>query len=228
MSVDQILIVEDDASMAQLLVTHLTALGFETVVAGDGLEALEIASQRAFNLVLLDVTLPGLDGMEVCRRLRTGSAVPIILVTAADRPESKVLALEIGGDDYLTKPFHSGELVARIRAVLRRSKPGAVTTTVIQADDIKIDLAKRLVWRGSEELRLTKIEFDLLTELARNLGSVLSYEHLLGNVWGKGYEDVRLVHVHISNLRHKLERSPTDQRHIIAVPGIGYRFRLNQ
>jgi two-component system KDP operon response regulator KdpE len=227
MNQERILIVEDDPAMQRLLVSQLTARGFAVRLVDNGPAALALVAAERPDLILLDITLPGgMDGLEFCRELRTWSSVPVILVTAADTPQTKVVALELGGDDYLIKPFHVGELVARIRAVLRRAAPASVPDReVIEAGDISIDLTSREVRRGAEPIHLTKIEFDLLRELVIHRDTVLTYEHLLESVWGPGSTDIRLVHVHSCNLRRKLEQGPTSPRHILAVPGVGYRFR---
>ncbi len=226
MARDRLLIVEDDPQMQRLLSSQLAARGYEVRVVGDGSKGLEAAGREEFDLVLLDITMPGMDGLEVCRNLREWSKVPIILVTATDAPATKVTALEMGADDYLTKPFHTGELVARIRAVLRRaSSEGKPEPTVIEVGELRIDVPAREVRRGEEVVHLTRTEFDLLRELALYPDRVLTYGHLLEAVWGDGYDDVRAVHVHICNLRRKLEPDPTGPRHIVAVPGVGYRFR---
>jgi two-component system KDP operon response regulator KdpE len=228
MSEGRVLLVEDDVKMQRLLQSQLAARGYDVRIVGNGLDAVNAVADDEPTVVLLDINLPGLDGLEVCRQLREWSSVPVILVTAADVPRTKVAALEMGADDYLTKPFHLGELVARIRAVLRRACLGAAKTPpVIAVDDLTIDLTQRQVRRGAEPVHLTKIEFDLLRELVTQADKVLTYEHLLAAVWGQGYTDTRLVHVHVSHLRRKLEPGPTGPRHILSVPSVGYRFRLH-
>jgi len=227
---ERILVVEDDSKMQRLLSSQLAARGFEVIVAGDGETALRMVASEKVHIVLLDIGLPGIDGLEVCKRIRARTAVPIILVTAAERPETKMTALELGGDDYLTKPFHSGELIARVRAVLRRSKLGGGATRtqgVVDAGDLQVDLEKREVRRDGDLVKLTKMEFGLLHTLASQPDRVVSYEDLLETVWGQRFDDVRPVHVHMCHLRRKLETGPTGPRHIIAVPGVGYRFRVS-
>jgi two-component system KDP operon response regulator KdpE len=226
MSEARILIVEDDPGMQRLLSSQLSARGYEVRVAGDGPEALRVMAEGPIHLVLLDITLPGgMDGLEICRRVRALSSVPIIMLTVTDAPETKVNALELGGDDYLTKPFHSGELIARIRAALRRAAPDA-GPAVVQAGDLTVDLARREVRRGEDLVRLTKTEFDLLHALVTRADRVLTYKDLLVAVWGPGYEDLHAIHVHMSNLRRKLEGEPGSPRCLLAVPGVGYRFHL--
>jgi two-component system, OmpR family, response regulator MtrA len=227
MSNPRILVVEDDPSMQRLLSTQLLARGYDVVVAYDGKQALRAFGDGSIHLVLLDITLPDINGLEVCRRIRALSAVPIILVTAADLPETKVTALDLGADDYLTKPFHTEEMVARIRAVLRRTASSAVNDLeCFEIGDLTIDLGQHKVSRGTEDTHLTKIEFALLRELVTHANQVLTYERLLETIWGPGYSDIRAVHVHISNLRHKIEQGPTGPRYILAMPGVGYRLRL--
>lgn len=241
----QILVVEDDTRLQSLLRSRLAAHGFSVRAAGSGEEALlALASDEdAPALILLDISLPGIDGIEVCRRIRAAAQpVPIILVTAAADPRTKVSVLELGADDYLTKPFHMEELIARIRAVLRRARPAPASTvaavsgssvatasapSVIEINGLVIDLSRREVRRDGVPVHLTKIEFDLLDELVTHPDQVLSYTHLLRAVWGgSGGGDVRPVHVHVSHLRRKIEPGPPGPRHIVAVPGVGYRFRL--
>jgi DNA-binding response OmpR family regulator len=229
MTEGRLLVVEDDEQIQRLLDSQLSARGYQVAVVDNGEGALESAVQNPPDVVLLDITLPGLNGLEVCRRLREHSQVPIVLVSAADTPQTKVTALELGADDYLTKPFDISELVARIRAVRRRSTATAPAATgVVDLGALKIDLQRREVSRRGEPVHLTKIEFDLLRELVTNPDKVLTYQHLLSEVWGEGYDDIRPVHVHICNLRRKIEGGPTGPRYILAVPGIGYRLRRDR
>lgn len=218
--------------MQRLLQTQLTSHGWEVHVVGTAREATDILAEGhgSISLVLLDIGLPDGSGLDVCRQVRRRSNVPIILVTAADAPQQKVAALELGADDYLTKPFHTGELVARIRAVLRRTRasdtePELSPLSVITVDNLTIDMNQRTVLRGDTPVTLTKLEFDLLREFVTHLDQVLTYSHLLQAVWGSGYEDIRVVHVHVSHLRRKLEPDVTGPRHLLTLAGVGYRFR---
>lgn len=220
--------------MQHLLQSHLALNGWAVQVAGTAREAMSVITGEANGsiiLVLLDIGLPDGDGLDICRKLREWSDVPIILVTAADAPQLKVAALELGADDYLTKPFYTGELVARIRAVLRRAraaadtKPLITSVSAVTVDDLTVDLGQRTVLRGDIKVSLTKLEFDLLREFVTHLDQVLTYSHLLQAVWGAGYEDIRVVHVHVSHLRRKLEPEVTGPRHLLTLPGVGYRFR---
>jgi DNA-binding response OmpR family regulator len=224
-----VLVVEDDPNMQHLLRVQLAARGFTVDVVGNGRDALIYIADAPPDVVLLDITLPGEDGLQVCRELRRNSALPVILVTAADAPQTKVAALELGGDDYLTKPFHMEELVARIRAVLRRVSvhlPDPVPPpTRIEAGDLVIDAARREVFMKGALIRLTKLEFDLLLELATHSEKVLTYHHLLYAVWGIISDDVRPVHVHVFHLRRKIGQGVQGPRYIVAVSGVGYRFQ---
>jgi two-component system KDP operon response regulator KdpE len=222
----RILVVDDDPQIQRMLSSQLSARGYEVRIVGDGPEALLAVADWNPDLVLLDLTMPGMDGVEVCRQLRDWASAPVILLTATDQPLTKIAALDAGADDYLTKPFHMGELLARIRAVLRRvSAQGEPPPPVISLQEITIDVALREVRRGAEEIRLTKTEFDLLHELIKYADRVVTYGYLLDAIWGPGYEDIRLVQVHVGNLRRKIERGPTGPRYILAVPGVGYRLR---
>jgi two-component system KDP operon response regulator KdpE len=223
----RILVVDDDPQIQRMLRSQLAARGYDVRVVDNGPDALLAVADDEPHLVLLDITMAGMDGLEVCRQLREWSSVPIVLLTAADVPQTKIAALDLGADDYLTKPFHMGELLARVRAVLRRAEArGSAPRSVITVGELTIDLARREVRREGEEVRLTKTEFDLLRELVTHADKVLTYSHLLNAVWGPAYDDAHLVHVHVGNLRRKIERGPTGPRHILAVPGVGYRFRL--
>jgi two-component system, OmpR family, KDP operon response regulator KdpE len=228
MSLGRLLVVDDDPQIQRMLQSQLGARGYEVQVVDNGPDALLAAADEEPHLVLLDITMPGMDGLEVCRQLREWSAIPIILLTAADTPQSKITALDLGADDYLTKPFHMGELLARVRAVLRRTRSEGKTPGIVSLGELTVDLARRQVRRGEEQIRLTKTEFELLRELVTHADKVLTYSHLLDAVWGPAYDDVHLVHVHVGNLRRKIERGPVGPRYLIAVPGVGYRLRLEE
>ena len=224
----RVLLVEDDLTIQKLLQSQLTARGWEIEVVRNGRLALERIAQLPPDLVLLDIGIEEIDGLEVCRQVRQWSSVPIILVTAADTPRIKVTALELGADDYLTKPFHTAELVARMRAVLRRAHVSiAPRTQACTVGPLVIDLQRREVRRSGEEVKLTKIEFELLRELVLHLDHVLPYSHLLRAVWGENYDEVHVVHVHVSHLRRKLEPNITGDRYLLTVPGVGYRLRTD-
>jgi two-component system, OmpR family, KDP operon response regulator KdpE len=226
MNQGRILIVDDDPRIQQMLRSHLTARGYEVRVVGNGDDALVGVAEFEPDLLLLDISMPGMDGLQVCRELREWSPLPVILLTATDSPDTKITALDLGADDYLTKPFHVGELLARIRAVRRRAEGEGKYPGVLNVGDLTINLSQRQVHREEEELHLTKIEFDLLREFVIHANKVLTYSHLLEAVWSTGYADAHLVQVHVSNLRRKIERGPTGPRYVIVVPGVGYRFRM--
>jgi two-component system KDP operon response regulator KdpE len=221
----RLLVVDDDPQIQRMLRSQFAAREYEVEIAGSGEEALRAVGEFLPDLVLLDITMPGMDGLAVCRELREWSPVPVILLTAADAPQTKMTALDLGADDYLTKPFHMGELLARIRAVLRRAAASPTPPPVVQVHGLTIDLARREVRRGEQSIHLTRTEFELLRELVTHPDRVLTYGQLLDRVWGPEYDDTHYVHVHVGNLRRKLEGGPTGPRLILSVPGVGYRFR---
>ena len=224
-----ILLVEDDATLAETLRYNLEREGYLVIGAGDGVTALEYARQRQPDIVVLDVMLPRLDGFSVCRMLRKESSIPIIMLTARQDEVDRIAGLELGADDYLTKPFSVGELLARIRAILRRSDR---SNTIIERDilhigTIKLDVGSRRTWRDDNEIQLSQKEFDLLACLMRNRGLALSRDVLLERVWGFDYiGDGRTVDVHIRWLREKIEQDPSNPIYLQTVRGIGYRFDL--
>lgn len=219
----RLLVVEDDAALRETLTEQLRREGFEVLATGDGGEALELARAAAPDLIVLDVMLPTLDGLSVCRILRKESDVPILMLTARSGPVDRIIGLETGADDYVVKPFHTGELIARIRALLRRARGRPATR--LTAGDLTVDLLARKAYRGEQELRLTMKEFDLLATLIQNRGRVLSRAFLLERVWGvERPVDTRTVDTHIRWLREKIEEDPAHPRRIVTVRGIGYRF----
>ncbi len=219
----RLLVVEDEATLRETLVYNLKREGYAIAATGDGGEALDLAREQHFDLIVLDVMLPTLDGLSIVRILRKEQRTPIILLTARSGEVDRIMGLETGADDYIVKPFSLGELLARVRAVLRRAAPEA--TTKLQADDLTLDLIGRKAYRSAVELRLSYKEFDLLAALIRNKGSALSREHLLQHVWGYDYPgDTRTVDVHIRWLREKIEVDPAEPKRIVTVRGVGYRF----
>ncbi|HEY8000659.1 MAG TPA: response regulator transcription factor [Solirubrobacterales bacterium] len=224
----RILLVDDEHSVQTLLAYPLRKDGYEVVSALDGREALDRFAEQRFDLVVLDIMLPKLDGIEVCRRLRSRSQVPIIMLTAKDDEIDKVLGLEMGADDYITKPFSVREFRSRVKAALRRSemlrgRPGGEP---IVAGEIEIDFERREVSAHAEPVRLTYVEFELLASLAGAPGRVMTREMLLEQVWGdSAYRDPRTIDVHIRHLREKLERDPRRPEYLLTVRGVGYRFR---
>jgi DNA-binding response OmpR family regulator len=225
----RILLVDDEQSVQTLLSYPLRKDGYEVIPAHDGQEALERFAEQRFDLVVLDLMLPKMDGIEVCRRMRSRSRVPIIMLTAKGDEIDKVVGLEMGADDYITKPFSMSEFRSRVRAALRRSRmPGAaaVDEQPIASGDLRIDFERRIVTLRDEEVRLTYVEFEVLAALARAPGRVLTREALLEHVWGDSeYRDPRTIDVHIRHLREKLERDPKGPEYLFTVRGVGYRFR---
>jgi DNA-binding response OmpR family regulator len=226
----RILLVDDEQSIQTLLSFPLRKEGYEVVQAGDGREALDRFDEQPFDLVVLDVMLPQLDGLEVCRRLRARSAVPIIMLTAKSEEIDKVVGLELGADDYITKPFSMREFRSRVKAALRRADMNAPADQPdeppVEQGELGIDFAKRAVHVRGEDVRLTYVEFELLGALARTPGRVYTRDQLLSRVWGDAsYRDPRTIDVHIRHLREKLEADPKEPEYIFTVRGVGYRFR---
>jgi len=225
----RILLVDDEQAVQTLLTYPLRKDGYEVVSAQDGRQALDLFAEQRFDLVVLDIMMPRLDGIEVCRRLRARSQVPIIMLTARDDEVDKVLGLEMGADDYITKPFSVREFRSRVRAALRRSEMGGGRTSPqdpIVAGELSIDFERRVIEIRGEKVRLTYVEFEILAALALAPGRVLTRENLLEHVWGdSAYRDPRTIDVHIRHLREKLERDPRSPEYLFTVRGVGYRFR---
>jgi len=224
----RILLVDDEQSIQTLLSYPLRKDGYHVTSAVDGREALKRFEEGRFDLVILDLMLPKLDGVEVCRELRSRSQVPIIMLTAKGSETDKVAGLEVGADDYITKPFSMREFRSRVKAALRRSRMAGepLDEEPIDLGDLKIDFARRMVTLREEEVRVTYVEFEILAALARSPGRVLSRETLLEHVWGDSeYRDPRTVDVHIRHLREKLESDPKEPEFLFTVRGVGYRFR---
>jgi two-component system KDP operon response regulator KdpE len=225
MTVDPlILAVDDEAGILRLIKLELTSQGFRVVVANDGEEALRLAEQQRPDIVVLDILMPDMTGLEVMRRLRERSQVPVILLTGKDHDEDKVRGLELGADDYLVKPFNPDELSARVRAVLRRSvSPSSGAGSTVTVGNIEIDLNRRLVKKDGVVIALTRTEWMLLQHLATNAGRVMLNAELLSKVWGPEYrDDLQYLRVWISRLRSKLEADPSKPQIIKTLPGIGY------
>ena len=224
-----ILLVDDEDAVQKLLAYPLERDGFRVVQARDGEEALERFGHEHVDLVVLDVMLPKLDGLEVCKRLRAASSVPIIMLTARDDELDKVLGLELGADDYITKPFSIREFRSRVRALLRRAAaPHGVERAeeLIQSDGLRIDLGKREVEAHGRPVQLTYVEFELLRTLASHPGRVYTREQLLQALWGgSDYREPRTIDVHVRHLREKLESDPREPEFILTVRGVGYRFQ---
>ena len=228
-SAPRILLVDDELSVQKLLTYPLRKEGYDVVPALDGREALDRLREASFDLVVLDVMLPKQDGFDVCRQIRARSTVPIIMLTAKTEETDKVLGLELGADDYITKPFSVREFRSRVKAVLRRAalaQPEAQFEEPIDAGDLSIDFEKRSVAVRGEAVRLTYVEFEIIAALARAPGRVFSRTMLLERVWGDAsYRDPRTIDVHIRHLREKLEEEPKTPELILTVRGVGYRFR---
>ena len=227
----RVLVVEDDQTLREVLKYNLSKEGYEVLAARDGVQALETARSLRPDLVILDIMLPRLTGDEVCRILRSEGTVPILMLTARTEEIDKVVSLELGADDYMTKPFSMRELLARVRAMLRRADMARREATAetppppIKVADLEIDPGRRLVSRGGLNIDLTRMEFALLEFLARNRGQVFSRDRLLERVWGYDYAgDTRTVDVHIRWLRQKIEVDPARPRRILTVRGVGYKF----
>ena len=223
----RILLVDDEQSIQTLLSYPLRKDGYHVTSAQDGREALQRFEEARFDLVILDLMLPKLDGVEVCRELRSRSQVPIIMLTAKGSETDKVAGLEVGADDYITKPFSMREFRSRVKAALRRSRMGGEPDgeETIDHGELKIDFGRRMVTLREEEIKVTYVEFEILGALARSPGRVLSRETLLEHVWGDSeYRDPRTVDVHIRHLREKIERDPKEPEFLFTVRGVGYRF----
>jgi len=223
-----VLVVEDDPTIAEVVVRYLTHGGMDAVSVADGRDALEAATRRWPDLVVLDLMLPGLDGLEVCRRLRARAPVPVIMLTARGEEEDRVLGLDLGADDYITKPFSPRELTARVRAVLRRAAasgvPDGFEVDRITTGSLVIDLPAREVTVGGEDALLTAREFDLLAFLARHPRRTFTREELLERVWGYTFGDTATVTVHVRRLREKIERDASVPELLVTVWGVGYRW----
>lgn len=218
----RILVVDDDTALAEMIGIVLESEGFDSAICADGSQALEKFRDEQPDLVLLDLMLPGLDGIEVCRQIRAESGVPIVMLTAKSDTIDVVTGLEAGADDYIAKPFKPKELVARVRTRLRRM--GGPETERLDIGDVVIDVAGHQVSRDSEAISLTPLEFDLLLALARRPWQVFSREQLLEQVWGYRHAaDTRLVNVHVQRLRAKVEKDPENPRVVVTVRGVGYR-----
>jgi two-component system KDP operon response regulator KdpE len=221
----RVLVVDDDPQILRAVRTSLQARGYDITTAGNGETALELLSTNPVDLVVLDLGLPGMDGHEVIRRIRPWSDVPIIVLSVRESQEDKVLALDAGADDYVTKPFAIAELLARMRAVIRRSATEK-GTSVLRFGELEIDLARQLVRKGNSSLRLTPTEYRLLETMATNPGKLLMHRWLLQKVWGPGYgEESHYLRVFIRQLRRKLDDDPAAPRYILTEPGLGYRWK---
>lgn len=224
----RVLVVDDERAIRRYLRAALNAQGSVVSEAPNGNEALRAAALDRPDVIILDLGLPDIDGVEVARRIREWSQVPIIILSVREQEKEKIAALDAGADDYLTKPFGTGELMARIRAAIRRSTHPE-SEPVIEVGNLKVDLSRRRVTLGDEEVSLTPTEYDILRLLAQNIGKMLTHRQLLQNVWGQAYgEDLHLLRVNISNLRRKIEPDPARPHYILTEAGVGYRLRSDE
>lgn len=223
-----VLVVDDEPQIRRALKTGLTARGYEVLDAAAGAEALDTLATRQADVVILDLGLPDLDGTEVIRRLRTWSDVPVIVLTVRDRQDDKIGALDAGADDYVTKPFDMEELLARLRATLRRAQPPD-RTPILRIGDVEIDFGRKLVTRSDERIHFTPTEYSLLEQMATNPGKLLTHSWLLQKVWGTGYtQETHYLHVYVRQLRQKLGDDTGIPKLIITEPGVGYRWAPDQ
>ncbi|MEX0761587.1 MAG: response regulator transcription factor [Dehalococcoidia bacterium] len=229
----EVLVVDDDPKIRRLVAAHLKKAEYEPLLAANGPEALHQASLYQPSAIILDISMPGMDGFETLGRLREWYTEPVIILSATDLESEKVRALDLGADDYVTKPFGPDELLARVRASLRRAERLAVSEDVneplLRAGDIEVDLAARIVRKAGNEIRLTRTEYELLRELAVNAGKVLLHRQLLHSVWGPEYgEEAEYLRTFVKQLRRKLEKDPSRPTLIKTEPGVGYRFMADQ
>jgi DNA-binding response OmpR family regulator len=225
----RILVVDDEARYVRLMEANLVSAGYEVITASSGTEALDLVDKKHPDLVLLDVMMPGIDGIEVCRRIRRFSNVPIIMVTAKGSENDRVRGLDAGADDYIVKPYAATELLARVRAVLRRAEisDNSFQASVFTHGDLRVDYARAKVFLRDDEIQLSATEYRLLLQFVRNLGRVMTSEELLSNVWGPGYRnDKEILWVSISRLRQKLEDDPKNPEYIVTRQGLGYTMPI--
>ena len=222
----RVLVVDDESAIRRYLRTALTAQGFVIYEAANGQETLKAVVENHPDVIILDLGLPDFDGVEVTRRLREWSNTPIIILSVREAEQDKIAALDAGADDYLTKPFGTGELMARMRVVMRRLA-GKPDEPVLQVDDLKMDLSRRIVTVNGNQISLTPTEYEILRLLLQNAGKVLTHRQLLRQVWGTAYEsEMHMLRVNISNLRRKIESDPSRPHYLITEPGVGYRIRI--
>jgi two-component system KDP operon response regulator KdpE len=227
MNSGKIMVVDDDPQIRRVLRTALVAQGYEAIDARNGEEALDMLKEQKADLVILDVNMPGMNGLETCRAMRSFTEVPIVMLTVRDAESDKVEALDAGADDYVTKPFGSPELLARIRAALRRSPQMMPETNSVRFDDVEINFTTRRVIVGEREARLTPKEFELLQYMVAHPNVPLTHTKLLQSVWGPDYgEEVEYLRVFINQLRKKIEKNPSNPKYLLTEPWVGYRFHM--
>ncbi|MBL8103294.1 MAG: response regulator [Anaerolineales bacterium] len=221
----RVLVVDDEAPIRRYLRAALGAQGFTVYESASGEEALQAVLSHRPDIIILDLGLPDIDGIEVTRRLREWSQTPIIILSVREAEQDKIAALDVGADDYLTKPFGTGELLARMRVALRK-QVSAANEPVFQSSGLTVDFSRRLVIVNEREIQLTPTEYDLLKVLVTHAGKVITHHQLLRQVWGEGYNDMHILRVNISNLRGKLEPDPSRPTYIHTEPGVGYRLKV--
>jgi len=226
----RILVVDDEVEIVRALQRSLTAHGYEVFAAGSGEEALEAINHFRPDVMLLDLGLPGISGLDVCRKVRSQSNLPIIVLSVKGTERDKVLALDLGADDYVSKPFGMNEVLARIRVALRHSaQVEAGTEPVFESGPLRVDFAQRLVQVNGQEVKLTPTEYDLLKALIKNSGKIMTRQMLLSQVWGTGYgTESHYLHVYVGQLRRKIEPDPSHPRFILTISGVGYRFNADE
>jgi len=220
-----ILVIDDEAQIRRALNSILSTRGYRVISASDGAEGLDLAIEHAPDLIVLDMAMPGMGGLEVCRELRAWCSAPILVLSVRGADADKIAALDAGADDYVTKPFSAGELLARVRALLRRASGQAAAAPVITVGDLEVNIAQRRVRRGNQEIELTRTEFDILAYLAQNADCVVTSKMILERVWGAEYrDDTQTLRVHVSHLRKKIEPHPSVPRYLLTEPGVGFRL----
>lgn len=221
----RILVVDDEEQIRRALRSILSARKYEVILAENGEQAIDLAIDHSPDMIILDIAMPGMDGIEVCRELRAWYTGPIIVLSVKAGETDKIVALDTGADDYLTKPFSAGELLARVRAQFRRAASAVVSPPLVTVGDLEIDFAHRRARRSGNEIDLTRIEFDILAFLAQNLDCVVTSRMILERVWGPEYgDDTQTLRVHVSHLRKKIEPYPSVPRYILTEPGVGFRL----
>lgn len=224
----KILVIDDEEQIRRALKSILTARKYEVILAKNGEEGLDAAIEHTPSLIILDMSMPGLQGLDVCRELRSWYTGPILILSVRGVDADKIAALDMGADDYLTKPFSSGELLARVRAHLRRTTSQTSAAPIIKVGELEIDIARRKVKRAKKDIDLTPIEFDILAYLAQNADCVITSKMILEKIWGPEYtEDTQTLRVHISNLRKKIEINPAIPSYILTEPGVGFRLIIS-
>jgi len=221
----RILVIDDEAQIRRALNSILSTRGYRVISASDGPEGINLAIEHSPNLIILDMAMPAMSGLEVCRELRTWCAAPILVLSVRGADADKIEALDAGADDYVTKPFSAGELLARVRALLRRASGQAAAAPVITIGELEVNIAQRRVRREGQEIELTRTEFDILAYLAQNADLVVTSKMILEKVWGPEYgADTQTLRVHISHLRKKIEPHPSVPRYLLTEPGVGFRL----